>query len=313
VLHADSADNSSTDIFNHGVSHGFGLVGSGGSVLRQCGIFLFFLLVPFFAGAAFNPPAQESVDKLKIKKLSSIRNGLVFINGKYIAPPYTLERRGTAIYINSNQATQEVVPWDNFLKLQQGYRIEKIVPEGKKVIVEESVPVEIEEEVEVEVAEENFDDLFGDEASSADSGKTHKVKRKIKRTEYRVQKVEKIIPSDEPAVDKVCYDGPFRYNFRVKSLLSKIDRELETIGRNLSRGWIFCFGDSYPRAEGDHIAAKQVLDVLWVIGKRNSVKEAFINDAQSSGIGFLPRYVIEDFYRNRLDYHVIQRRAQSGN
>ena len=311
MLHADSADNSSTDIFNHGVSHGFGLMGSEGSVLRQCGIFLLFLFIPLFAVSAFNPPPQESVDILKIKKLPPIRTGLVFINGKYVAPPYILERKGTVIYINSMQATQEIVPWDNFLKLQTGYRIEKVMPEGKKVIVEEKVPIEIEEEVEVEVAEENFDDLFGDETPAA-GGKTQKVKRKVKRIEYRVQKVEKTIASNEPPVDKVCFDGPFRYNFRVKSLLAKIDRELQTVEKHLRRGWVFCFGDSYPRSEGDHIAARQVLDTLWVIGKRNSVKESFISDAQSSGIGFLPRYVLEDLYRNRLDYHIIQRRAQGG-
>ena len=41
--------------------------------------------------------------------------GLVFINGKFIEPPYVVERWGVGISINGTPAVPQVIDWTEFL------------------------------------------------------------------------------------------------------------------------------------------------------------------------------------------------------
>jgi hypothetical protein len=92
-------------------------------------------------------------------------------------------------------------------------------------------------------------------------------------------------------------------------MLSKIERERAAIEKRLRQGWVLCFGSGYRCAEGDPIAARQMLDALWGVARDNNQQEDFIREAKKNGIGFLPDVVLKDLFRNRLDYPMLQRRA----
>lgn len=64
---------------------------------------------------------QQAMKMLKGARGKPQSSGLVFINGRYLKPPYVVARYGTAIYINDVQATDQVVPWRSFLATQPGY------------------------------------------------------------------------------------------------------------------------------------------------------------------------------------------------
>ena len=68
---------------------------------------------------------KASGKALGVTKGRQFDAGLVFINGKFIEPPYVVERRGVGICINGIPAVAQVVEWAEFLKTQQGVKVIK--------------------------------------------------------------------------------------------------------------------------------------------------------------------------------------------
>ena len=58
------------------------------------------------------PPA---VTALRIAKGKMISTGLVFVNGRLLPGPYIVSRHGTAIKVNREQVTGQIVPWSQFV------------------------------------------------------------------------------------------------------------------------------------------------------------------------------------------------------
>ena len=139
VLHADLAEVSSTDIIYRGFGSNLDIPGSGDSVLRQCGTsffvrgarhFLVAVLVALMAFGSYAAPKSknkgvsiEVARALKITRGKQIKTGLVFLDGKYLPPPYVVERYGNALRINGIQVTRALIPWGRFLMTQEGASI----------------------------------------------------------------------------------------------------------------------------------------------------------------------------------------------
>jgi hypothetical protein len=81
------------------------------------------------AGAAvpqFEEVPTAANKALKAVKGKPIRTGMVFVNGRYVKPPYVLMRSGTALFANySTQISGQVVPWKTFLATQGGAAAQK--------------------------------------------------------------------------------------------------------------------------------------------------------------------------------------------
>ena len=89
-------------------------------------VFLLAAIVMMMAGAfAFQPIPKEGAKALGVTRGKPFSAGAVFINGKYIEPPYVVERWGTGIRINSIPVTGQVVDWNEFLKTQDGVKMVK--------------------------------------------------------------------------------------------------------------------------------------------------------------------------------------------
>ena len=68
-------------------------------------------------------PKFEKVPGSAMKALQGVRgklvnSGLVFVNGHYLKPPYRVARMGTAIFVNDEQVSNQIVPWKAFLATQ---------------------------------------------------------------------------------------------------------------------------------------------------------------------------------------------------
>ena len=72
------------------------------------------------AAATFEKVPAEAQAALKGARGKPVRTGLVFVNGHYLPPPYTVARYGTAIFINNVQVTDQIVSWKLFLSTQAG-------------------------------------------------------------------------------------------------------------------------------------------------------------------------------------------------
>lgn len=66
------------------------------------------------AHAAFPEVPEEAKDELGTTKGRQLRTGFVFMEGRYLRPPYTVNRVGNGIFINRVQV-QQPVPWSHFL------------------------------------------------------------------------------------------------------------------------------------------------------------------------------------------------------
>lgn len=70
------------------------------------------------AAPKFEVVPTAALQHLKGARGKPIRRGVVFVNGRYLPPPYTIWRRGTAIYVGEVQVTGQVVPWSAFMLAQ---------------------------------------------------------------------------------------------------------------------------------------------------------------------------------------------------
>lgn len=100
-------------------------------------------------------PAQ-AMRELKGAVGKPLDSGLVFVNGRYIRPPYHVARMGTAIFINDVQVTGQINSWRKFLATQPGYvgQITATKPNAQAVVKAKDV-----------------DDLFADDDPPATAPK----------------------------------------------------------------------------------------------------------------------------------------------
>lgn len=258
----------------------------------------------------------ESVPKRALVELKAavgkpIDTGLVFVNGKYMPPPYKVERYGTAIRINGMQVSNQVVPWDEFVKTQSGAKVEKTVEGGEDEDEEEEEEETEEEEEEEEESvddeddfDDDIDDLFDDvPAAKKDSGPA----KGGKSTLATSKKAKARKPVE---VVTVTLEGEFKPNEKSNGLLAKINKERTEIDMLLREGGYVCFGRSYRRVSGDSRPAGEILSKLPGIMKANSDYAKFAAAMRENSLSYLTGPVIEDLFRNRIDYLQLAKRAR---
>lgn len=258
-------------------------------------VFLAVMGIVVASGAfAFAKVPRDSAQALGVTKGKPFGEGVVFVNGKYLPPPYTVERWGTGLRINGRKVSGQVIDWSEFLKTQSGVKVtrqvEKTSVETKKV---ELAPEPGADE------SNDLDDLFDDDES------TKKKKKSVRKPTV----VRKSAPA-ERTTTSYSLDGAFVPNEASKALLARINATRNEIDRNLRLGGFVFFGDAYSRVSGEVRTTVRLMDVLPEAMRQSENLQAFKAAIRAAGLSFLPDQVCEDLYRNRIDYHVLQRRAQ---
>lgn len=264
---------------------------------------------------AFPPIPKESAKALGATKGKSIKTGLVFVNGKFLRPPYVVERWGTGIRINKTPVTGQVVVWTDLLKTQDPSVVsaEAMVPNGdESSLVDDSEfgglpppptdepPPDPEAELNGEASPDDvlsLDDLFNSD-STEDEAAPSKSEPKPK-AKPRAPK-----PKTPPPVLKLV--GKFEKNDAAKALIKKINASRTEIDRQLRNGYLLCFGDRYARIVGGERAVEDVLKAL----PEAQMKAASAADLQrmlrAARLDYLHELIIQDFYDNRIDYRRLQ-------
>ena len=252
----------------------------------------------------FAPPPAEALKALKAAVGKPFTAGYVFIDGKYIKPPYKVERYGTVIRINGHQVTDQIIPWQLFVKTQPGAVATKVAPPPAAEGAEEPAaepepePEPEAEEVEDDDDEMTLDDLFDDVAVKSSKPKAAKKAKKAKKA----SKGPKVVYS---------LDGEFVMNDASRALLEKINTVRTRIDTLLRTGGYACFSSRYTPVRGDVAVARSVVDKLPDLMKRYSDREAFRKAARQAGLSYLPTALIDDFHRNRFDYLLLVNRKKS--
>ena len=249
------------------------------------------LAVPLFAQAnsksAFAAVPKQALVELKATVGKPFSAGLVFVNGKFLDPPYKVERYGTALRINGVQVTNEIIPWTEFLKTQPGVRVEKVDPPPAAAApapVQETASA-AEETATSDSSIDDIDDLFDDDP---------KPKKKVKRP-------PKAAPPPQPTTT-VVLDGEFVPNDKTKAMVARINKERTRVETVLRKGGCYFFGTRYTPISVDRMPAEMFLSSIPGVMKSNTVFEPFSSAARAKGITFLSEAVLRDLFRNRLDY-----------
>lgn len=269
-----------------------------------------FVVVAMMATAvmAFQPIPKASARALGVTRGKSFSKGLVFINGKYLPPPYVVERWGTGIRINSTPVTGQIVDWNEFLKTQPG--VKTVTTEPESVAVSESAEPEAEAEatsetqpVEAAAADVNsLDDLFEDDSDENDVKK----KPAVARSTPKPKVVHKPAPKPRATVSYVL-EGDFVPNEETKALVKRINQTRTDVDRTLRSGGFLCFGDKYPNLSGDSRLLKKLLSKLPELQQQATDEAAFVSSAYAANIVYLNETLLRELYKNRIDYLQLKR------
>ena len=222
---------------------------------------------------------KESAKALGVTRGRPFSSGVVFVEGKYIAPPYIVERWGNGIRINSIPVTGQIIPWSDFLKTQGGVKVTKTEVQAAP------------KKQSYEMDDFSLDDLFDDDPKP-------KKKRKAQRK-----------PAASPSYStSYSLEGEFEPNDASKRLVTRINDVRTEIDRTLRMGGFICFGDSYSRISGDSSSALTLLEKLPGLLRSSRDLAEFRSAVRAAGLVYLHDILSEEIFRNRVDYPKLQER-----
>lgn len=251
-----------------------------------------FLSLAAATAFAFQPIPKESAKALGMTRGKPFVAGVVFINGKFIDPPYTVERWGTGIRINQTPVTGQVVDWSEFLKTQDGVKVEKktVESEAASVAVEAVAPA-------LKDSADALDALFDDDPEPA-------VSKPVRST--RPTTVAR--PAAPRTEVSYSMEGAFVPNEASRALLKRINDARTEIDRFLRTGGFICFGNNYSRVTGDKRTLVKMMAALPDLLQKSTTVEEFSAGVRSAGLVYLNEVLCEDLFRNRADYPKLRRR-----
>ena len=244
--------------------------------------------------SAFEEIPKGSARALGVTRGKQFEHGLVFVNGKYIDPPYIVERWGTGIRINSIPVTGQVIDWSEFVKTQDPANVTKIMPDP---VAEASAPVQSysQPSYQAQSDADALDDLFDDNPAP----------KKAAPPPRRF-----VAPKPRQAAPKYELNGKFVKNEASKALVKRINDQRTEIDGILRRGGFIFFGDNYSRVVGDARTAESMLAVLPELMQREGSVNSFRGAVRANGMVYINEMLAAQIFGNKIDYRRLQERRQ---
>jgi len=245
------------------------------------------------AALAFEEIPKESARALGVTRGKQFEHGLVFVNGKYIDPPYIVERWGTGIRINSIPVTGQVIDWSEFVKTQDPANVTKIMPDP---VAEAPAPVQsyAQPSYQAQSDADALDDLFDDNPVPKKAAPPRRV----------------VAQKPKQAAPRYELNGKFVKNEASKALVKRINDQRTEIDGILRRGGFIFFGDSYSRVVGDARTAESMLAALPELMQREGSVNSFRGAVRANGMVYINEMLAAQIYGNKIDYRRLQERRQ---
>ena len=250
---------------------------------------------------AFQPIPKEGAKALGVTRGKPFSAGAVFINGKYIEPPYVVERWGTGIRINSIPVTGQVVDWNEFLKTQDGVKMVKKEISPAQESAPAAQPVQSATPAPA-VDVSSLDDLFADNQKPAKSASRSAATSAASRPSA--------VSATPKSVTTYTLSGAFKPNESSKALLGRINSARTEIDRILRSGGFICFGTHYPRVSGDKRTLMAMLDVLPELMQSSESIDAFCSGVHSANLVYFNDALCQELFKNRIDYRKLKERRE---
>lgn len=247
------------------------------------------------AACAFEEIPKASAKALGVTRGRAFTAGVVFINGKYIDPPYVVERWGTGIRINSQPVTGQVIDWTEFIKTQGGS-----VKVTQKPAAAQPPPPPPPEPAAAVSDSDALDDLFDD-----DPKPRRETSQKSPSTAFRPAPAKQ-----KPPAAVYTLEGPFVKNDASKALVTRINNVRTEIDTILRKGGFIFFGDGYSRVTGDARTTDTMLESLPELMQRSHDIHEFRSGVRSAHMVYINEILSGQLFRNRVDYRRLKDRRQ---
>ena len=273
-----------------------------------------------FAAAApqFPKYPAQAVKYLKGEQGKPVKTGMVFVNGHFIPPPYSVARVGTVIKINGAQVTGQVVAWNSFLSTQPESVVDKrtVVPgegggaapagDGAKKTGEAddlfddfsgiapSFPIDI-----AMPGTDALDDLFGDDDDEDEPAPKKQTSPARKPA---------AAPKPKPAKPAPVYTlkGEFEMNSAAQQMLAKVKAVRTEIDKTLREGGMCFFSPLHPRKVFGARMANEFIGVAPEILRDASSAAQIEAKLKAKNIYYIEPVMCRLLYANRADYLALQ-------
>lgn len=262
-------------------------------------------LLLVFAALAISVASAVEIPKASAKALGVTKGkpcseGIVFVNGKYIAPPYVVARWGVGIRINDIPVIAQVVDWNEFLKTQANVKVTKTEAPAPDASADEEPEEEADEWSDDEDDDSSLDDLFDDDPKPA---KKTAAKKPAKKTVKRR-------PAKPAATVTYTLEGEFVPNDKTDALKNRINAKRTEINTKIAAGGFYFFGDKYAPVTGDVRTSEQIITKLPDLLKNSTSVGGFVNSVRSANLVFLTRPICTELFGNKRDYLKLQQRRE---
>jgi hypothetical protein len=247
---------------------------------------------------------EEAIEVLGTTVGTPQNSGFVFIEGRYLAPPYTVSRKGNGIFINRIQVEQPFGWTAETLTPSTLATPKKAAEEPKKKelekisifsdapVQEATVPptnelVAVEEKPVAAPAGNTLDALFNEGPA-------------------------KVTPEDNKEASGEKKAPPVILSQKQKDeLRQKIDTMRQRFEVGLAQGEIFLFNYKYGRLNGTYGTAKTLFSVLPEAVRYAQSPQDLMARLNQGGVYFLDINACTDLYRNKLNFMVLSDRRRA--
>ena len=247
---------------------------------------------------------EEAIEALGTTVGTPQSSGFVFIEGRYLAPPYTVTRKGNGIFINRIQVEQPfgwtaetlmpsaIVPPKRSADEPKKKELEKTSIFSDAPAQEAAAPatnelVAAEEKPATPPAGNTLDALFGEGTAKAAPEDKNEA------------------PDDKKATPLILSQKQ-KDEFR-----QKLDTMRQRFEVGLAQGEIFLFNYKYGRINGTYGTAKTLFSVLPEAVRYSQSPRDLMTRLNQGGVYFLDINACTDLYRNKLNFMVLSDRRQA--
>jgi hypothetical protein len=264
--------------------------------------FLFSVL--FVSGVLAQLPevSAEAIEALGVTPGTPKRNGFVFIEGRYLSPPYTVSRKGNAIFINRIQVEQPIA-WTAEALTPSAVPLPKKVDPPKKIEPEKLSPFAPAPESSEIVAVPETQVVTPEPAGTAPQvGKT----------------LDALF--DEPVTNTVTGKDNVTPDKKVppvvltqkqkEELRQKLDAIRLRFELGLGQGEIYFFSHKNGRVNGTYGTGRALFMVLPEALRYAQSPQDLLSKLYQGGVSFLDINACTDLYRHKLNFMVLSARRE---
>ena len=298
----------------HGLSNGMIAIGKVRMKL------LSYLLVLAFCGemlfsAELTEVCEDAIAEMGTTSGIPQMNGFVFLEGRYLPPPYTVSRKGNALFINRIQFEQPVA-WSYF-NAADG------VPTAKKAVDADGDFQAVSEKAEKAVAKDvqpaqtasdkpkavkSIDDLFDDDAKDKPAAKPAAPVAKKSAEETATAAVPKA--DEDASVAAPTQRSPEDVKRLKGEVKAKLDAMRKGYEQSLARGEFFFFGQRNSRVNGNYGTARALMKVLPNALRQSQSAQDLMQRLNEGDVYFLDLGNCAALFRNRNTFPQLEERRQ---